>query len=112
MDRLMYFLAGLALGHILSRQDKEKANPSAFVPMQLPMLPQMNPMMMQPPMMQQPPPMPQQAPPKPSGQRGCTFKCWLCDGTTSFHYTSQAEPAQFQVECSRCGMQNLVKIES
>jgi len=104
VDKLIYFLAGLAIGNILSRR-AEKDESSAFVPMSLDMLQQMQEQIAG-------PQMPSMQPvATPQEQKDCTFTCWLCSGTTTFYYHASPGPAQFQVECHRCGMQNVVKLD-
>lgn len=106
MDKLIYFLAGLAIGNILSRRAEKAEECAAFLPMSPEMLQQIQQQIAGPPMpeMQHPVETPQE-------QRECTFTCWLCSGTTTFYYHASPGPVQFQVDCHRCGMQNVIKLD-
>ncbi len=106
MDKLIYFLAGLSLGHILSNKKDEKSSSNGFVFFPESLVQQMQQMQHK----QMQPPAPTPTEPIAGEQKDCTFRCWLCDGTTSFNYESQPGPFQAQVECSRCGMENVVQI--
>jgi hypothetical protein len=39
------------------------------------------------------------------------FSCWLCQGKTSFGLKPCADERQITMDCSRCGVQNVVKIK-
>lgn len=40
------------------------------------------------------------------------FGCWLCQGQTSFCLKPCADERQLTMDCSRCGVQNFVKIKA
>ena len=46
----------------------------------------------------------------PVGYRPLFFHCWLCDGTTKFACKSFAKKKKLTIECSRCGMENVVTV--
>lgn len=48
----------------------------------------------------------------PVGYRSLYFHCWLCDGITEFACKSHITSRSFVIECCRCGVENLVTLQS
>lgn len=46
----------------------------------------------------------------PLGYRALFFNCWLCDGKTKFACKNSIKKKKFTIECSRCGVENVVSI--
>lgn len=46
----------------------------------------------------------------PLGYRALFFNCWLCDGKTKFACKKSIKKKKFTIECSRCGVENIVSI--
>jgi len=46
----------------------------------------------------------------PQGYSKYNFQCWLCSGQTTFSCPKPTKELFFDVECSRCGMANKVKV--
>lgn len=48
----------------------------------------------------------------PVGYRPLYFHCWLCKGTTKFAVKNSIRKKKFIIECSRCGVDNTVSVNS
>ena len=48
----------------------------------------------------------------PIGYKLLYFHCWLCDGITKFAYKIKPKKKQFTIECSRCGVDNVVTVQN
>jgi len=48
----------------------------------------------------------------PAGYRPLYFHCWLCKGTTKFALKNSIKKKKFTIECSRCGVENTVTVNS
>lgn len=46
----------------------------------------------------------------PLGYRALFFNCWLCDGKTKFACKNSIKKKKCTIECSRCGVENVVSI--
>ena len=46
----------------------------------------------------------------PPGYRPLFFHCWLCNGVTKFACKNSIKKKKFTIECSRCGIENVVSI--
>lgn len=48
----------------------------------------------------------------PEGYRPLYFHCWLCKGSTKFALKNSIREKKFTIECSRCGVENTVTVNS
>jgi hypothetical protein len=48
----------------------------------------------------------------PVGYRPLFFHCWLCQGKTNFALKNSIKKKKFTMECSRCGVENIVTVNS
>jgi hypothetical protein len=48
----------------------------------------------------------------PLGYRPLFFHCWLCDGITKFACKNSIKHKRFKIDCARCGVENLVTVNS
>jgi hypothetical protein len=46
----------------------------------------------------------------PDGYRPLFFHCWLCKGTTKFALKRSIKKKSFKIDCSRCGVENVVTV--
>jgi len=94
VDKVIYFLAGLVIGHVISQKLSKQESPFVAIPANI---------------FQQIQEQSQKASEATKASNKCTFRCWLCDGATTFQHPNGE---QFQVECTRCGVENLIRIPS
>jgi len=46
----------------------------------------------------------------PEGFKALHFKCWLCSGRNEFACKKFAQEKKFTIECSWCGVENVVTV--
>lgn len=46
----------------------------------------------------------------PEGYRPLYFHCWLCKGITKFALKNSIKKKKFTIDCSRCGVENIVTV--